>query len=75
MSSKIVFNLHIMSIFQEFCSLKTINNWYSKAIQTGIHYAKCVVTSRQNKKFRLKYITSTKRWSAKVWIEELVLQF
>ena len=43
----------IMSIFQEFCSLKTvINNWYS----TATHYAKCDVISGQNKKFKLKYL-------------------
>ena len=52
-----------MSIFQEFCSLKTINNWYSKAIQTGIHYPKCDVTSGQNKKFRLKYTVVLKSLS------------
>ena len=63
-----VLNLHIMPIFQEFCSLK-INNWYS----TTTHYAKYDVISRQNKKFKLKYLIN--KTLERKRIKQLVLQF
>ena len=57
-----------MSIFQEFCSLKT-NNWYS----TATRYANCDVISEQNRRFRLKYLIN-KALERKT-TRELVLQF
>ena len=49
--------------------IEDINNWYS----TATHFAKCDVISKQNKKFKLKYL-SNKTLERKI-TKELALQF
>ena len=49
--------------------IEDIDNWYS----TATHSAKCDVISRQNKKFKLKYLIN--KTLQRKSIKELALQF
>ena len=60
--------IHHVNI-SEILLIQNINNWYS----TATHYAKCDVISRQNKKFKLKYLTN--KTLERKTIKVLVMQF
>ena len=60
--------IYIISILQDFAHFEDIDNWYS----TATRYAKCDVISRQNKKFKLKYLIN--KTLQRKSIKELVLQ-
>ena len=63
-----VLDLHIINIAR-ILLIEDIDNWYS----TATHYAKYDIISRQNKKFKLKYLIN--KMLQRKSIEELVLQF